>query len=166
MDVRAIREFGEIVAQFGALEDGRGRPVRFTVRRRVPDGTWLVEITPHLAGVARAEDVRAFARGIVGVLAAGRGESGSLPLYDDGDTRVDAVVGFDEEQPYLIVDAHSARDGWPAGADPSGAERYADGAGATYVEAVGPSRVDARTLSDAARALLAASAPSLPSDRP
>ncbi|WP_329389293.1 hypothetical protein OG625_35790 [Streptomyces sp. NBC_01351] len=137
-DVRAIREDSEIAAQFGALEDGRGQSVRFTVWRRAVDGSWLVEITPHLLGVARAEDVRGFARGILDTLAAGAGESDSLPLYDDGYARVDAVVGFDQSEPYVIVDAYfgSRRDGVP------------------HIEAVSASRADLAALANGARALL------------
>ncbi|CAM5665284.1 hypothetical protein SAVIM338S_06883 [Streptomyces avidinii] len=136
--MRAIREGGAVVAQFGALEDARGRSVRFSVRLRAADGTWFVEITPSLLGVARAQDVRGFARGVLDTLAARAGESDVLPLFDDGHTRVQAVVGFDEAQPYVIVDA------------------YSGSVGAAHLEAVAPSRADPLALANGARALLTA----------
>lgn len=66
--VRAQEE--ETVAGFGALEDHRGRSVRFTVLRSAADGAWCLEITPHLAGTASAHDVRGFALGVLDTLEA------------------------------------------------------------------------------------------------
>ncbi|MFJ3520523.1 MULTISPECIES: hypothetical protein [unclassified Streptomyces] len=155
-EVRAARRESVVVAEFGALEDFGGRPVRFAVRRGAADGTWLVEITPHLLGVARAEDVRNFALGILGALSAGAGESDFLPLYEDGYAEVQAVVGFDEGLPYMIVDACFDFHQDQVGTSPSGEPLYADAVGGAHLEAVGSSRADAQALEAGARALLAA----------
>ncbi|MEV6572073.1 hypothetical protein [Streptomyces sp. NPDC051577] len=167
MDARVVREGGLVVAEFGALEDCGGRPVRFAVRRGAADGTWLVEITPHLLGVARAEDLRHFARGILDTLSAGAGESDFLTLYEDGRSEVTAVVGFDEGLPYLIVDAYThvvtaARD--RTGTPPSGGPPHpphthpprTNPVATAHLEAVSLSRADPAALESGARALLAA----------
>ncbi|MEU9800713.1 hypothetical protein [Streptomyces sp. NPDC051000] len=167
--VRVVREDSLVVAEFGALEDCGGRPVRFAVRRGAADGAWLVEITPHLLGVARAEDLRHFAHGILDTLSAGAGESDFLTLYEDGRSEVTAVVGFDEGLPYLIVDAYThvfaaARDrtgtppsGGPPHADPPHADPPRTNPVATaHLEAVSLSRADPAALQSGARALLAA----------
>ncbi len=168
-----MREAGVVVAEFGALEDCGGRSVRFAVRHRAADGTWLVEIAPHLLGAARAEDLRHFARGVLDTLAAGAGESDFLDLYDDGRTEVTAVVGFDEGLPYVIVDAYTrffapARDRTdpsptdPSPTDPSPSDPSPSGGAprahpvTAHLEVVSPSRADPRALESGARALLAA----------
>ncbi|MCY0916931.1 hypothetical protein OS965_01900 [Streptomyces sp. H27-G5] len=159
VDARVVREDSVVVAEFGALEDCGGRPVRFAVRRAAADGTWLVEIAPHVLGVARAEDLRHFAHGILDTLAAGAGESDFLDLYDDGRTEATAVVGFDENLPYVIVDAYThvfgpARD--RIDAPPSGEATHANPVATAHLEVVSASRADPRALESGARALLAA----------
>ncbi|MFG2713467.1 hypothetical protein ACGFX2_23335 [Streptomyces goshikiensis] len=150
-DVRAMREDSVVVAEFGALEGCGGRSVRFAIRRGAgPDGTWLVEITPHLLGTARAEDLRNFARGILDTLSARAGESDFLALYEDARNQVHAVVGFDEGLPYLIVDAYTVFSGNRTGTAPGGEPVYA------HLEAVSPSRADPEALDSGARALLTA----------
>ncbi|MFD8980377.1 hypothetical protein [Streptomyces sp. NPDC059564] len=155
-DARVVWEGSVVVAEFGTLVGCGGRSVRFTVRRGATDGTWLVEITPHLLGVARAEDVRNFARGILDTLSAGAGESDFLALYGDGYADVEAVVGFDEGQPYVIVDAYFDPAQDRIGTSPKGEPLYANPVGGAHLEAVSGYRADPEALESGARALLAA----------
>ncbi|MBP0932105.1 hypothetical protein J0X20_00355 [Streptomyces sp. KCTC 0041BP] len=150
-EVRAMREDSVVVAEFGALENSGGRPVRFAVLRGAgPEGTWLVEITPYLLGTAGAEDLRNFARGILDTLSAGAGESDFFTLYNDTRNQVQAVIGFDEGLPYLIVDAYTEFAGNRTGTSTSDEPVYA------HMEAVSPSRADPAALESGARALLGA----------
>ncbi|MFE2528806.1 hypothetical protein ACFXEL_31805 [Streptomyces sp. NPDC059382] len=159
VDARVVREDDVVVAEFGALEDCGGRPVRFAVRLLASDGTRLVEIAPHVLGVARADDLRHFAHGILDTLATGARESDFLNLYDDGRTEAMAVVGFDEGLPYVIVDAYTHFFG-PAreriDAPPSGEATHATPVATAHLEVASASRADPRALESGARARPAA----------
>ncbi|MGI5444764.1 hypothetical protein ACQEVM_03320 [Streptomyces sp. CA-243310] len=116
-------------------------------------------IAPHVLGVARTDDLRRFAHGVLDTLAAGTGESDFLDLYDDGRTQAMAVVGFDEDLPYVIVDAYTdffgpARD--RIDAPPSDEATHAKPIATAHLEVVSASRADPQALESGALALLAA----------
>ncbi|MGW0391625.1 hypothetical protein ACWDYJ_12145 [Streptomyces sp. NPDC003042] len=162
MDARAVVTGSEVVVECPGVTDyyGRGTAVPLRLRRRVADGAWLFEVgtpvaaVPRLAGVARAQDVRAFARGMVDVLAAGSGEP-DFTLFDDGRTEVIATAGYGPEL-YLGLEAAFDLQQDRVGTDADGRPLYANAFGGAHVHLGEISPAQPEVLAAFARALLAA----------
>ncbi|MEU3313630.1 hypothetical protein ABZ743_13315 [Streptomyces sp. NPDC006662] len=157
-DVRDVLAGTETVVECAGLTHHHtgGAPVPFRLRRRGSDGTWVFEVgtpvaaVPALAGGAREEDVRAFARGILDTLEARSGEPDFL-LLRDGCTELLATVGHGPEL-YLTLEAtfDPAQDG--EGAAPRRANRF----GWSYAQLGGIPLAEPEALAEFARALLKA----------
>lgn len=102
MDLKALRDASEVIAEFAGLTDLVGTPVRFTVRRHRPDGAWLIELAPHLLALAQAVDVRAFAEGILAVLEQGAGER-DFRLVNDDSCDAYTRIGYEGEELYFTA---------------------------------------------------------------
>lgn len=156
---RAVRDASVVVAEFPGLADLRGEPVRFAVRHHSPQGTqqgtWLIELGPHLLGIARPVDVRALAEGILDTLERGSGEP-DFTLYDDGYAEAQMTVGYDGDELYFTVGVafDPARD--LVGRSPSGEPLYRNPYGTAYLEFRDVAPADPALLTRCAYALLAA----------
>ncbi|WP_433346062.1 hypothetical protein ACQP25_26015 [Microtetraspora malaysiensis] len=155
MDLKAIRDASEIIAEFAGLTDLAGRPVRFTVRRHRPDGSWLIELAPYLLGLAQAADVRSFAEGILATLEEGAGEP-DFRLFADGYTDAYATVGYDGDELYFTAGAAFDYAQDFVGRTAKGEPLYRNPVGAAHLELIDVSPADPGHLTGCARALLAA----------
>lgn len=157
----AMRDASVAVAEFPGLADLRGEPVRFAVRHHPPQdtqrgtrqGTWLIELGPHLLGIARPADVRAPAEGILDTLERGSGEP-DFTLYDDGYAEAQVTVGYDGDDLYFTagVAFDPARD--LVGRSPSGEPLYRNPYGTAYLEFREVAPADPALLTRCAYALL------------
>ncbi|MGW0904245.1 hypothetical protein [Streptomyces sp. NPDC002853] len=158
MHLHAAREESVVVAEFPGLADLRGEPVRFVVRHHSPQGTrqgaWLVELDPHLLGIARPADVRALAEGILDTLERGSCEP-DFALYDDGHTDVRMTVGYDGDELYFTAGASFDPTGDFVGRSPSGEPLYRNRFGTAYLEFRDVTPADPALLARCAYALLA-----------
>ncbi|MGW6026155.1 hypothetical protein [Streptomyces sp. NPDC055099] len=164
---KAVRDASVVVAEFPGLADLRGEPVRFAVRHHPPQGTrqdsqqhtqhgtWLIELGPHLLGIARPADVRALAEGILDTLERGSGEP-DFTLYDDGYAEAQMTVGYDGDELYFTagVAFDPAQDF--VGRSPSGEPLYRNSFGTAYLEFQDVAPADPALLRRCAYALLAA----------
>ncbi|MFJ8164471.1 hypothetical protein ACIRBY_26585 [Streptomyces sp. NPDC096136] len=139
---------------------GGGAPVPLRLRRRASDAAWVFEVgtpaatVPVLAGVAREQDVRAFARGVLDTLEARAGEHG-FRLFDDGRTQVPATVGYGPE-PYLTLEASFGPGRDRVAAGPDGGPPRSAPFGWSYAELDGIPLAEPAALAGFARALLEA----------
>ncbi|MCX4524431.1 MULTISPECIES: hypothetical protein [unclassified Streptomyces] len=161
MDAETVLAGSEVVVELAGFTGYyNGSPVAFRLRRRTADGAWLYEFgspvaeVTALAGVAREEDIRSFAQGILDTLEAGGGEP-DFTLYDDGYTETIATVGYGPEL-YLSVEAafDFAQD--RVGTSPSGEELYSNPFGGAHVYLGEISPAEPEVLAGLARELLAA----------
>lgn len=155
MDLERVRDASAVAAEFTGLRDLSGEPVRFTVRRHPEHGTWIIELSPHLLGVARPADVRALAEGILATLERSSGEP-DFTLFDDGYAEAMMTVGHDGNELYFTAGAtfDPAQDF--AGCSPSGEPLYRNQFGTAYLEFQDVAPADPAQLTECAHALLAA----------
>ncbi|WP_328924254.1 hypothetical protein OG429_06110 [Streptomyces sp. NBC_00190] len=161
MNAQTVTAGSEIVVELpGFTSYYKGTPTPFRLRRREHDGAWLYELgspvaaVEALAGVAREEDIRAFAHGILEVLAVGGGEP-DFPLYDDGYAETIVTVGYGPEL-YLCVEAVFSLAADRVGTSPSGEPLYSNPFGGSHVYLGEISPAEPEVLTALARELLAA----------
>ncbi|MEU6762560.1 hypothetical protein ABZ916_08540 [Streptomyces sp. NPDC046853] len=155
MDLEGVRDESVVVAEFTGLRGLGGEPVRFTVRRHPGQGTWVIELSPHLLGAARPADVRTLAEGILATLERGSGEP-DFTLFDDGYAEALMTVGYDGDELYFTVGAafDPAQD--LVGRSANGEPLYRNRFGTAYLEFQDVSPADPSHLKSCARALLTA----------
>lgn len=154
LDLESVRDASAVAAEFTGLRDLSGEPVRFTVRRHPEHGTWIVELSPHLLGVACPAEARALAEGILATLERGSGEP-DFTLFDDGYAEALMTVGHDGDELYFTAGAtfDPAQD--VVGRSSSGEPLYRNQFGTAYLEFQDVAPADPAQLTECAHALLA-----------
>ncbi|MFK0253874.1 hypothetical protein [Streptomyces sp. NPDC090445] len=139
MDAQKVIADSEIAVEFDGLRGyyDETKEVPFRLRRRTADGAWLYEIgspvaaVPQLAGIAREEDVREFAQGILDTIERWAGEPDFL-LWSDGYAQVQATVGYGHELYFMVEAFFNARQD-RVGTSPDGEPLYSNPFGGAHV---------------------------------